>query len=31
MTTKIRIGTRDSKLAMWQANYAKKKTQRFRC
>ena len=25
MTTKIRIGTRDSKLAMWQANYAKKK------
>ena len=27
MTTKIRIGTRDSKLAMWQANYAKKKLQ----
>ena len=27
MTTKIRIGTRDSKLAMWQANYTKKKLQ----
>ena len=25
MITKIRIGTRDSELAIWQANYAKKK------
>ena len=27
MITKIRIGTRESKLAIWQANYAKKKLQ----
>ena len=27
MITKIRIGTRESKLAVWQANYAKKKLQ----
>tara|TARA_Y100000385_G_scaffold154344_1_gene160089 strand:+ start:472 stop:681 length:210 start_codon:yes stop_codon:yes gene_type:complete len=27
MTTKIRIGTRDSKLAIWQANFTKKKLQ----
>jgi len=26
MISKIKIGTRKSKLALWQANYAKKKS-----
>lgn len=30
MSKTIRIGTRDSELALWQAHTVQKKTQRFR-